>query len=202
MPQHIVAFKKESAAKRMVWAEVYTPDVPDSDGEFMRAAEIEKMAYGFMRSMKLDSVDHQHAGVQVEGACVIESFIARKGDPEFNEGAWVVGMHIDNDDMWEKIEKGEVNGYSMEAMVIKEQQDVEIEMAPVLTGKTIATKAEGDTEPHEHEFFVAYDGARFLGGKTSPGPDGHVHAIKRGTVTEDQNGHSHRFAHVEQIKIK
>lgn len=204
MPQHEIAFKKESAPKRMVWAEVYTPDVPDSDGEFMRAEEIEKMAYGFMRSMKLDAVDHMHDNIQVDGACVIESFIARKGDPDFNEGAWVVGMHIDNDETWDKVEKGEINGFSMEALVHKTVLEVELETPPVLAGKTMIHKTEGSEDAHDHDFMVAYgDDGRFLGGKTSPaGNPPHVHVIKRGTLTEEAAGHSHRFAHVDQVKIK
>lgn len=195
MQTHEVVFKNVADEKRLVYAEVYAPMRPDSDKEFMRAPEIEKMAHGFLRSMKLDSVDSQHDNIMVEGCCVVESFIARKGDPDFIEGAWVVGMHIDNDEMWAKIKKGEINGFSIEAMVIKDAQTVEMDVPPVLSGLT--QKSEG----HTHDFLVAYDQeGTFLGGKTSL-VDGHFHIIKRGTVTEEQDGHSHRFSHVEDISI-
>ena len=39
----------------------------------------------------------------------------------------------------------------------------------------------------------------FLGGMTNPAPDGHVHRIVRGTVTEPSNGHAHRFSFVEGV---
>lgn len=190
-----VVFKTVTEARRLVYAELYAPDIPDSDKEFMRASEIENMAHSFMRSMKLDAIDSQHDNVLVSGCCVVESFIARKGDPDFIEGAWVVGMHIDNDEMWEKIVKGEINGFSMEAMVVKVPQEVEVDIPPVLSGMT--QKSEG----HTHDFLVAYspDGD-FMGGKTNT-IDGHCHAIVRGTITEEANGHSHRFSHVEQISI-
>lgn len=195
MPRHEVAFKSVKDEKRLVYSEVYAPMRPDSDKEFMRPVEIEKMAHSFMRSMKLDSVDSQHDNVLVDGCCVIESFIARKGDPDFIEGAWVVGMHIDNDDMWGKVKKGEINGFSIEAMVIKDPQTVEMEIPPVLSGLT--QKA----EDHTHDFLVAYDkDGTFLGGKTSVVND-HFHTIKRGTITDDAAGHSHRFSHVEDISI-
>lgn len=42
--------KSEDAKKRIVWAEVYAPNRPDSDGEFMDAEGICKMAYEFMRN--------------------------------------------------------------------------------------------------------------------------------------------------------
>lgn len=196
MPAHEIAFKKEDHDKRLVWAEVYAPDRPDADGEFMRADEIEKMAYAFMKSMKMDAVDTHHSQENEEGCCVIESFIARKGDPDFIEGAWVVGIHVDRDDIWEKVDKGELNGFSMEAWVKREEKDVELEVPPVLTGMTMKS------EDHEHEFMVAYnDDGLFLGGRTNE-VNGHSHLILRGTVTQTADGHSHRFAHVELLKIK
>ena len=196
MDQHVSVFKAVQPAKRIVYAEVYAPDRPDADKEYMRAEEIEKMAHDFMRSMKLDAVDSQHDNVQVEGCCVIESFIARKGDPDFIEGAWVVGMHVDNDEMWGKIEKGEINGFSIEALVLKTPQDITMDVPPVLAGKT--QKAEA----HAHDFLVAYnDQGQFLGGKTSV-EDNHFHVIKRGTITEEANGHTHRFSHVDEMVIR
>lgn len=198
MPSYETPIKKTEAAKRIVWAEVYAPDRPDADKEFMRAEEIEKMAYNFMRALKLDQVDAMHDQENKDGCCVVESFIARKGDPDFIEGAWVVGMHIDNDDLWEKVEKGEINGFSMEALVIKETREVEMDIPPVLGGQTLAC------EDHTHEFMVAYkeDGS-FVGGRTAPHEDGHVHMIRRGTKTEEAGNppHSHKFSFVEHLKI-
>lgn len=191
-----VVFKSADEAKRIVWAEVYAPDRIDCDNEFMRAPEIERMAYNFMRSMKLDSVDSLHDQITVEGCCVVESFIARKGDPDFIEGAWVVGMHIDNDDMWAKVVKGEINGFSMEAMVLKAPQDVEMTIPSVISGMT------QKSDDHDHDFLVAYgEDGKFLGGKTSVS-DGHFHVIQRGTITEETSGHTHRFSHVEELVIE
>ncbi len=197
MSEHVVAIKKKDAAQRLVYAEVYAPSRPDTDIEFMRVDEIQKMAHQFMRDMKLDAVDHQHDGSDVDGCCVVESFIARKGDTDFIEGAWVVGMHVNNDDMWEKIEKGEVNGFSMEALVTKHPQEVTVEVPPVLGGVTHKSD-----DGHQHTFHVAYDPetGKFLGGKTDF-VDNHFHTIKRGTVTETENGHAHRFSHVENVVI-
>lgn len=190
-----VVFKKEDAKQRIVFAEVYAPNRPDSDGEFMDAETIRKMAYGFMRDMKLDQIDHQHTNELVDEARVVESFIARKGDADFMEGSWVVGIHIPKDQDWAKVESGEWNGFSIEAMVHKSPVDVSLEIPPVLSGRTI--KSEG----HEHTFHVAYnDDGKFLGGKTDT-VDGHYHIIKRGTLTEEANGHSHRFSHLEHVTL-
>lgn len=197
--------KKAETAKRIVWSEVYAPDRPDADNEFMRAEEIEKMAYGFMRAQKLDAVDAMHDQQNKDGCCVVESFIARKGDPDFIEGAWVVGIHVNNDALWEQVEKGEINGFSMEALVVKEPQEVEMEVPPVLGGKTMKAEGAGPDDDHAHDFMVAYnDEGKFLGGRTSPAADGHYHLIRRGTKTEKagDKDHAHKFSFVEQITIK
>lgn len=196
MGTNIVAIKKADEDQRLVFAEIYAPLRPDSDGEFMDAPGIREMSYRFMKSMKLDSVDSFHNNEIIPGCCVIESFIARKGDPDFIEGSWVVGMHVDDADTWDKIKKGEINGFSMEAMVSKEQVDVTLTIPPILQGKTM--KAE---DGHVHTFYVAYDeSGRFLGGKTDA-ESGHYHIIKRGSVTEPSNDHSHRFSHVDDLVL-
>lgn len=196
MPSHVSVFKSSNEKQRIVWAEVYAPMRPDSDGEYMDAETIRKMSYEFMKDMKLDQIDSQHNNELVDGASVVESFIARKNDPDFIEGAWVVGIHIDNDEMWEKVEKGEINGFSIEAFVSKTPKEVTVEVPPVISGKTLKS------EEHNHTFMVAYDDTgRFLGGRTDQ-VEGHFHVIKRGTVTEVANGHSHRFSHVDDIIIQ
>lgn len=198
MPQHLVTFKEETIAdeQQIVMAEVYAPMIPDSDGEYMDAESIRLMAYKFMRSMKLDQVDKQHTNELSAGARVVESFIAREGDPMFIEGAWVVGIHIPDADDWAKVKKGEINGFSIEAMVSKTIMEVEVDVPPVIQGSTF----KGD-DGHVHKFYVAYsDAGEFMGGRTDV-VAGHSHVIKRGTITETANEHSHRFSHVDDLLI-
>jgi hypothetical protein len=182
---------KTEQKKQIVWGEVYAPGVPDTDGEFMSAETIEKMAYEFMRNQRLTKVDKHHNNEIVEDTCVVESFVARKGDPDFIEGAWVVGVHVPDKDTWAEVEKQELNGFSLEAMVKKRKTTLTMEIPSVLSGKT------DNADNHTHEFFVTYDDdGNFLGGKTSVSM-GHSHSIKRGTVTEEYDGHAHRFSYVE-----
>lgn len=192
-------FKSVNEDERLVYAEVYAPNRPDSDGEFMDEEGVKQACFTFMKSMKLDSIDSYHNNTLVEGCCVVESFIARKGDPDFIEGAWVVGVHIDNDDMWEKIKKGEINGFSMEALVQRDVVDVTMEIPPILSGRTM--KSEQSDDDHTHSFTVAYnEDGKFLGGKTDA-VNGHYHIIKRGTVTETSSGHRHKFDFIEEVII-
>lgn len=193
----LVIVKSEAGEpeQHLVYGEVYAPNRPDSGGDYMTRDGIQKAAYKFMKHQRLDQVDTQHNNELVKGAVIVESFIARKGDPDFIEGSWVVGMHIDNDEMWGKIKKGEINGFSLEAMASTSTGDVEVEIPPVVSGLT------SKSDQHTHQFFVTYDGeGRFLGGRTSI-EEGHSHVIKGGTITETERGHNHRFSAVDDLTI-
>jgi len=104
--------------QRVVIGAVYVPEQLDTHGDFMTAEEIRKGAYDYMRKADaLAQIDTNHDNVRT-GSYVVESFISRKGDPDFKiEGTWVVGVHIPDDDVWEAVKRGEINGFSMEAEV-------------------------------------------------------------------------------------
>ena len=111
--EHIVNFKKSDDVKQIVYGEVYKPDESDTDGNWMTRETIEKMAHDFMSELKNDQIDRNHTGAKDKGA-VVESFIVRKGDPDFVEGAWVVGVHVPDKGVWGQIVKGELTGFSIE----------------------------------------------------------------------------------------
>jgi hypothetical protein len=186
--------------QRMVWGEVYAPGRPDAHNEFMTAETIRKMAHEFVSSGKLKSIDREHNNELIPGVQIVESFIARKADPDFIEGSWVVGLYVGDDNTWAAIKKGEINGFSVEAMVIKEIQDHVVDFPPVISGATSVHKGE-DAVEHTHTFYVTYDAeGNFRGGVTDQ-QNGHSHVIKRGTATEVVNGHSHRFSSVDGVEI-
>lgn len=110
--EKFVPIKKADGSQHIVYGEVYVPDEKDAHGNWMTAAEIEKMAHNFLANLRAYNVDKQHDGNPGVGV-VVESFIARPGDPDFKPGAWVVATKVLDDSVWEKIERGEITGYSM-----------------------------------------------------------------------------------------
>jgi hypothetical protein len=193
--------KLASDELQIVWGEVYIPDVPDSDGDFMTAEDIREMAYNFLRKSsdgRLGNIDVCHNNRIVKGCSVVESYIARKGDPDgFVPGAWVVGVHVPDKEVWGAIKRGELNGFSMEALVTKTPVEIELEIPPIISGRTYK-HGEGDSQ-HDHAFHVAYDErGNFLGGRTDI-VNGHYHRIKRGTVSEEAAGHRHKFAVIDSL---
>jgi hypothetical protein len=190
--QVIVPFKKSDGALQIAYGEVYLPNIPDSDDDFMSPTEIRKTAHKFLQDTNNTNISIEHDGVMVP-ASVVESFIVRKCDDTFIEGSWAVGVHIEDADIWAKVESGDISGFSMEGIAIKTETEIEIEIPEFIKGETFAV------EDHSHTFTVQYnDEGKYLGGYTSE-VEGHMHNIAKGTSTEKVNGHSHRFAIIEDF---
>lgn len=196
-PRHtVVEFSKFEDERHLVYGEVYSPMVPDSQGDFMQAATIEEMAHQFMRESRITKIDVEHC-LEEAGCFVVESFIARDNDPDFAKGAWVLGVHIPDPDIWAKVKKGDINGFSMYGNGKRVERVLEIEVPEdgILKGDTAV---ESD---HQHEFFLNFDDeGNFLGGGTDE-VSGHSHVIKAGTVTETASGHSHRYTFMDALRI-
>lgn len=190
-----VPFKKTDDELQVVWGEVYAPGFPDSQGDFMTAEGIRQMAWNFMKKQALHKVDVQHCQ-QESGSYIVESFIAREGDPVFIPGSWVVGVKIPDPEIWGLVKSGELNGFSLDGFGIRRKTTLEIEMPEVLKGETDMV------DDHTHGFSVRFgENGEFLGGETLPSLDGHMHAIVKGTVTEPAGAtpHTHRFSFVEGV---
>jgi hypothetical protein len=94
--------------------------------------------------------------------------------------------------------KGELNGFSMEAIAYREEREVEIDFP----GSVKGTTTKEDDHTHEFEIMFTPDGD-FIGGRTSIAKDAngrsHYHAIVKGVMTEETNDHSHKFAFLDQM---
>mgnify|MGYP001328631587 CR=1 FL=1 len=109
---------KADDAEKLVYGVVYEPDVIDAHGDFMTAKEIEKAAHGFMQNLAKaqgEVIDTQHDFNPGVGE-VVESYVAPAdftvGEHTITKGSWVLVTKA-SDEIWEKIQKGEITGYSM-----------------------------------------------------------------------------------------
>lgn len=186
--ESFVQSQKFDEEKQIVYGCVYAPGQLDTYGEFMTAEDIEKMAHRYMKSVDLDqSIDVRHDNV-VRDAYPVESFIARKGDVDYPEGSWVLGVKVEDVQLWGRIKSGELNGFSFQAMVVPVDMQIEYQVIRDHVGPTCAA------DDHEHMLFVQIgDDGKVISGMTSKAADGHVHKIVRASATETTNGHSHRF---------
>ena len=106
-----ITFQKFDVAKQIVYGTVYAPLVADSQGDWATAETIEKMAHDFSAKNRANAIDVEH-NFKPSGAVVVESFVARKGDQDFAEGAWAMGIKTP-DDIWGLVKSGKIRGLSM-----------------------------------------------------------------------------------------
>lgn len=185
--QHVSKIQRVDSEQQIVYGVVYKPMDLDTWGEAMTAEDIRVMAHRFMQLELNKTIDENHDEKPKDTCYPIESFIARKGDPDYPEDAWVLGVKIEDADIWSKVKKGDLNGFSFQAMVKKVAAIVEIVFDPEIVGRT------KQTEGHDHLYFVLLnDDGKVQSGRTST-DEGHSHEIKRGTATEETAGHKHRF---------
>lgn len=185
--------------EQVVMAEVLVPDVPNVYGDIYTREAIREFAYEFARQGYGIDVNHDNVDVDGQDAIVVETFIARNGDPDFLEGSWVVGMKILDPALWLKILTGQINGYSFEADAF---------MVPIIFQNLASRQVVGVTEPdpidgHTHEFLVMLNVFnRPISGGTGTSA-GHSHRIVSHTVTEVAGSllgrqHTHRY----QVLVK
>ena len=198
--------KKTNEELQLVYSEVYAPNVPDSQGDFMTVEEIRLMAHDFLARGITDQVDVRHDNDTSYGCHVVESFIARKGDPDFIADSWVVAVHVGDPQLWQAIKKGEINGFSMQANVRVREKILEIDVPDdgLVRGMTGPPSGALEGQPgHTHRFTLRFSQVGDLIGGETDEVAGHSHVIRAATVTEpprgEPTGHVHRFSFLEAL---
>lgn len=175
--------------EQVVFAEVLIPETPNVFGDYWTREQIKEAAYLFAKTGFGVDVDHDNIDRKVT-IYPVEYFIARDGDPVFIPGSWVVGMKVEDPQVWQAILDGDINGYSYEAMVEFLSAVLIVDDDGVRSGTTEPDPIDG----HTHTFMVLVDPAtgRPVEGGTSV-TDGHSHVIVKHSVTEESAGHKHRY---------
>lgn len=181
----LVSIKAANTDKMIVTGEVYAPYVIDTYGHFMEPDEVEELCYSFMKLNLQRKIDVQHDNRSIE-AVAVESFIAR-GHPDYNEGAWVVSVKIDDAEVWKDIKSGKLAGYSMQAIV----RPVPVQIEYMAVGMSYGFTE--DSDGHTHAFIAKLDDNGVIRSGRTSYDNGHSHEIKYGTATELSNGHKHRY---------
>lgn len=120
---------KADADNHYVTGIVYEPLAEDTHGNYMTEAEITKAAYWFAKNG--DKVDLQHSFEPLDGAAVVENWIA-KADFEIDgekvaKGTWLMTVEVTDETVWTGIEKGEITGFSMGGLGNYSEEDVELD---------------------------------------------------------------------------
>lgn len=181
--------REDRKFEQVVFGEVLVPESLNCYGDWMTREDVRNAAYLFAQVGYGVDVDHDQVMVDGAKVTVVESFIVRAGDPDFIEGAWVIGLKIHDAALWQRVLDGTLNGFSYEAVA----NITDIVLADF--GNRVVS---GVTEPcmfdgHTHNFTVLLDQyGTVIGGGTEE-TDGHAHSIAVHSVTKVSLSHTHRF---------
>lgn len=193
MAKFTVLKSDEKSPYHYVEGVVYTPMAVDAHGDAILPFDVEMMAHDFVANGFVNKIDTQHDNV-LNGAEVVESFIARKDDPDYHEGSWVLKVRMTEDNpIWTEIKKGTFNGFSLQAFAKRVPQKVMVDLVRIANGETESNLDPEDTPVHTHEFYLELnsEGKVTLGATSEV--NGHTHQILTLTATEKSGEHSHRF---------
>lgn len=123
---------------------VYEPMTEDAHGNYMTEEEITKAAYWFAKNG--NQIDVQHSFEALEGAAVVESYVAKcdmniDGE-DIKKGTWLMTVEINDPEIFDAIRKGEITGFSMGGVGKYSDEDVDLEMGGVEKGSDPAQPEE------------------------------------------------------------
>lgn len=119
----------EADEKHLIYGAVLVPNKPiyryDKEEYYIQfpSETIEKLAHSYLQSENIYSFTQQHQTF-ADGISIVESWIKSS---EYDKsvqlgldvpvGTWIVGAHIDNDEIWQGIKSGEMKGFSVESFL-------------------------------------------------------------------------------------
>jgi hypothetical protein len=137
----ILKATKEQHPNHVFYCVVYSPNEVDAHGDYASAEEVQKAAWGFMRT---GNISLMHEKLINNDAEVVESSIifadTKIGSDIVKAGDWLAGIHVPNDEIWNKIESGEYNSVSMEGKG-REGPDVKKSFSGILTKRNLIDMA-------------------------------------------------------------
>jgi len=183
--------------ERVAYAEVLIPETPNSHSDYWTKEGIREAMYEFAK--KGFGIDLDHDNIDRSGDIkVVESFIARANDPDFIEGSWVVGVYIGDENIWQDVLNGSLNGYSYEALVSFLPATMTVEDDGIRQGVTEPSTEDG----HVHGFLLMVDDEGYVLQGGTDEVNGHSHTISGSVVTDDADGHNHRYNSVTGVDGK
>jgi len=118
---------KSDEEQRIVygWASIITKKgepVVDSQGDVIEASELIKATTDFMKSVRM--AKQMHVGDQI--GTVVHSFpltndIAKSLGIETENEGWIVGMHIEDDEVWKSVRSGKLKSFSIAGSALREE---------------------------------------------------------------------------------
>ena len=106
---------------RLVYGVVLRPDVIDKELDVMTPREVEKACHFYGAVNGIMGFRHR----QKADAIPVESYIAPVdfviGNQQVHKGDWVVVSFVNDDELWRRVQAGEITGYSVGGLGVREK---------------------------------------------------------------------------------
>ena len=146
----------ESDVKHMVYGAALIPDKDiyrnNGEQEFyisFTKESIEKMSQDFMKEYRQHNVTLDHE-TDASDITVVESWLKADSlydksvaiglDKDLPVGTWIVGMKVNQIDVWDRIKSGELKGFSVESLISLEEFNKQNENTMIDTNENFWTK--------------------------------------------------------------
>lgn len=183
--------KKTNDEEQTVKGELFAPMKNCTHGDVMTREEIRLFMTRFMQlDFEEGVIDVQHDNNAIN-AYPIEVYQAEDWDPLYTPGAMVLTVKIEDSEVYQRVKKGKLNGFSFQARVKAKAVVASLSYSEDFFG--ITEEANG----HVHIFYAKMKGDGTIEkGRTSTDFN-HDHEIKFGTATEisgeGDDAHAHRY---------
>jgi|GEM_PF-7005395 len=119
---------KMDRARQIVYSVVLEPDTLDTQDDLISADEIEKACHYYLSTARVVKDYHGKFNPGPAAVEVIENFIAPcdfevdgpYGRQKVIKGSWVMGVHVSDPVLWQKVERGEYTGFSVGGTGVRE----------------------------------------------------------------------------------
>ena len=177
--------------QRLVEGIIYAPYQLDTYGTMMLPEDVARMCHDFNIKRMYTSIDHEH-NEQPSGCEMVRNWIAGANDPDgYPEGAWIGMTKVHNDDLWNKVKRGELNGYSIHCFAGEVKFSGIVNHANAASGTTEKSSNLGLLPDHEHEVTIIFRSDGSIQSTDTSVVMGHSHKIFYATATETEFEHSH-----------
>ncbi len=127
----------KNASKQIAYAAVLVPNEVDHDGDILSPERVEKAAHEWMLAYR--NIDLQHTLNNV--AHPVESYILpmdmHVGKFKLPKGTWILASQVQDKQTWERIEKGELTGYSVMGIRRTTLDDASMKSQDMVLKKTL-----------------------------------------------------------------
>lgn len=149
-----IKFEIQNEEQRIVFAPALIPELPikrvNGDQTFFVSIDRENIlqtAIKFAKDNLANKLDVNHSEQVLPGITIFESFITdenrvtmAKGFEDMPLGTWFITAKVNNDEVWEKIKAGELNGFSIDALFkFEKSEELDTQEIQAITKQILST---------------------------------------------------------------